>query len=458
MRKTSKSSVLEALAEQAHGTLPITPQAIEKARVCLADFLSCAMESADLPWSCQAADLAADTQGDAVIIGDARSVSVSGSAFANAVRGHGLVREDMHAGSISHLGVVVWPTLLALSAKRAISGQELLRAAVMGYELGGRLGRLLITPEVARLFRPTGLVGPMAAAMAGAVALKMNKDQMVSALSLAGNCAAGLNEWPHSGADEMYFHPGFAAQNAINSLRLAELGAAGSRTIIEGQSGLLAAFARIGPAAEMVLFPERDQEILSVFNKDVPACNFAQSPCQAALAAAQKLPGDDAIAEVKIATYDAALNYPGCNHMGPFKTPLQAKMSIAFGVAATLVNGEIAEANYSQLSNPKIVALIGKIRFEIDPDLNTAFPALQGAHVSLTTQAGETVDQRLSDIRFATPAQIDTRLRVAAAQRLGKDQADRFMAALETVGRSPDVADLVALCRAPANIKGQPDT
>jgi len=29
--------------------------------------------------------------------------------------GHGLVREDMHAGSISHHGVVVWPTLLPLA-------------------------------------------------------------------------------------------------------------------------------------------------------------------------------------------------------------------------------------------------------------------------------------------------------------------------------------------------------
>lgn len=32
-----------------------------------------------------------------------------------AVIGHGLVREDMHSGSISHLGIVVLPTLLSLA-------------------------------------------------------------------------------------------------------------------------------------------------------------------------------------------------------------------------------------------------------------------------------------------------------------------------------------------------------
>ena len=42
-------------------------------------------------------------------------------------RGHGLVREDMHSGSISHLGIVVLPVLLALSQYRRIGGRFLRR-------------------------------------------------------------------------------------------------------------------------------------------------------------------------------------------------------------------------------------------------------------------------------------------------------------------------------------------
>ncbi len=82
--------------------------------------------------------------------------------------GHGLVREDMHSGSISHLGIVVLPTLLALSEFRHVRGRNFIAAAVVGYEVGGQIGRAVMDAEVARIHRPTGVTGPVAAAAAGA--------------------------------------------------------------------------------------------------------------------------------------------------------------------------------------------------------------------------------------------------------------------------------------------------
>ena len=46
----------------------------------------------------------------AAVIGAPQRVASGDAAFANAVMGHGLVREDMHSGSISQLGIVVLPT------------------------------------------------------------------------------------------------------------------------------------------------------------------------------------------------------------------------------------------------------------------------------------------------------------------------------------------------------------
>ena len=67
------------------------------------------------------------------------------AAFANATMGHGLVREDMHAASICHHGVVVWPTLLALSERTSLSGATFLAAAIIGYWSIGLLLRILRT-------------------------------------------------------------------------------------------------------------------------------------------------------------------------------------------------------------------------------------------------------------------------------------------------------------------------
>ena len=157
--------------------------------------------------------------------------------------GHGLVREDMHAASICHHGVVIWPTLLALSERTTLSGATFLAAAIIGYETGAQIGRALFNADLARLYRPTGLVAPLGAALAGSFALGLDEDAATSAIAIAANTSSGLNEWPRAGGSEMYFHPGFAARNAIAAIELAEAGARASETILEGEAGLFAAFA-----------------------------------------------------------------------------------------------------------------------------------------------------------------------------------------------------------------------
>ncbi len=423
----------------------LTPGIRAKARLCLLDFLSCAIEAAPLPWSRQAAAAAAPGSAATVVAGG--RASAEDAAFANAVAGHGLVREDMHAGSIAHLGVVVWPTLLALAEARPTDGTALIRAAVVGYELGGRLGRALVTPEVARLFRPTGLVGPPAAALAGAVLRGRDAATVASAVALAANCSAGLNEWPHHGADDMYFHPGFAVRDGLRALALAEAGARGSPTAVEG---LLAAFARAPAPARIALFPEGDVELLAVFNKPVPACNFAQSPCQAAVAALRQAGAEPgAVAGVRIETYAAALNYPGCTHPGPFRTPLQAKMSIPFGVAAALARGGIAEANYARLDDPEIARLIGVTELVRDADLDAAFPGRQGTRVTLRLADGRSVSHAMADVAFADLELVESRFTAAATAAFGAARAEELRLRVSRIEAETDVGALVRACGAP---------
>ena len=135
------------------------PEVIAKAKICLLDFLSCAFEARNHPWSRQAIGIARGIEDGATIIGTSKRATPGDAAFANATLGHGLVREDMHAASICHHGVVIWPTLLALSERTPLSGATLLAAAIVGYEAGAQIGRALFNADLARLFRPTGLVG-----------------------------------------------------------------------------------------------------------------------------------------------------------------------------------------------------------------------------------------------------------------------------------------------------------
>src|SRR6187455_3639078 len=81
---------------------------VEKTKICLLDFLSCAFEARNHPWSRQAIGIAREVKDGATVIGTRTLASPGDAAFANATMGHGLVREDMHAASICHHGVVIW--------------------------------------------------------------------------------------------------------------------------------------------------------------------------------------------------------------------------------------------------------------------------------------------------------------------------------------------------------------
>src|SRR5580698_6546865 len=85
----------------------------------------------------------------------------------------------------------------------------------------------------------------------------------------------------------MFFHVGFAARNAVTSVELAELGAYASETALDGAAGLFAALGRREQISEVKAFAGgQPLEILSVYHKPAPACNYAQTACQVARALA----------------------------------------------------------------------------------------------------------------------------------------------------------------------------
>ncbi len=428
-------------------------EVVAKTKLCLLDFLSCAFEARDHAWSRQAIGIARPLETGATIIGTGKQATPGDAAFANATLGHGLVREDMHAGSICHHGVVIWPTLLALSERTPFSGATLLCAAIVGYEAGAQIGRALFNADLARLYRPTGIVAPLGAALAGSHALCLSENAAISALSIAANTSSGLNEWPHTGGSEMYFHPGFAARNAIAAIELAEAGAYASETILEGEAGLFAAYRRQPLAAKIQMFAGERPEIVAVYNKPVPACNFAQTAAQAALRIAQELPAADEIAAIAVRVPDAAVRYPGCDSLGPYDHALQAKMSIPFTVAATLARGTIEEDNFSRLDDPAILRLVGLIDLNGDAGFTAAFPAAQGAEITVRLRSGASIKRRLDDVIAATPEQIRARFRDAATAVIDAQQAKELEELVDDCASLADASRIAAHCRLrPSNV------
>ena len=179
----------------------------------------------------------------------------------------------------------------------------------------------------------------------------------------------------------------------------------------------------------------------------MPACNFAQTACQAALHVAERLGDDLANARaVLVRVSAAAMRYPGCDFAGPFQRALQAKMSIQFGVAAALQRKAIAEENYQRLADAGILRLISLTRLEEDEAFTQRFPAAQGAEVRVSLADGSLVMDRLDDVVPATTSEIRARFRAAAATVVGSARAAEIEAFVDGLEEEPDAGRVAALC------------
>jgi 2-methylcitrate dehydratase PrpD len=366
------------------------------------------------------------------------------------VAAHGLVREDMHTGSVSHFGVVVLPALLAVAQDNGLSGSALADAAIVGYEVGSKIGRALITPEFARSFRPTGFTGPIAAAAGLCHLVQLDEAETASAIAFAANMAGGLNQWPHTGADDMYFHAGQAASSAIRAVRLAKSGARGSERALDGEAGLLRVYRPDRTVPVVKLFDGPELEIMSVYFKAVPVCNFAQTPCQVAIALISKEKIDLAqVRSIRVRVSEAARAYPGCDYAGPFQRVLQAKMSIHFAVASALLRGAVNEASYRQLNDPELIRLAGLVDVEADQAMTAAFPKAQGAEVTVTLDSGQTYTHRLSDTAPADSTLIRSRFAATASDFAGKARAQEIEAAVDGLDSLTNIGQLMRLVAGP---------
>jgi 2-methylcitrate dehydratase PrpD len=448
---------MELAAALANLAAPVfSPATFGKAKLCLLDFLGCAFEASELEPSQQAVAAVSAAPGGHMI-GESATATPADAAFVNAVKGHGLVREDMHAASVCHHGVVVWPLLLALAETNTIHGMDLIKSAVVAYEVGGRLGRMLIDPTVSALFRPTGLVAPIGSACGGAWMLKLDQQQVAATIALAANTASGLNQWPQSGGSDMFFHPGFAARNAWMAVRLAQSGAFGSPDILEGRSGYFAALARRPMPGRIELFPNGEADILNVYHKAAPACNFAQTACQTALKVVEMIGSDAAPVErIRISVPAAAASYPGCDRTGPFDRTLQAKMSIPFGVAAVFAHGRLSEDIYRNLADAETQRLIGVSELVASPDLTALFPAQQGAAIDVVLGDGRQLSMGLPDVVPATEAQVRERFRNAAAAIVGVAGAEAIEEFVDRLETRKDAGRLLSLCAAGGPARRQP--
>jgi len=116
------------------------------------------------------------------------------AAMVNAAASHVAEQDDVHNGSVFHPATVVFSPALAVAQALGASGEQLLTAAVAGYEVGIRVGEFLGRSHY-KVFHTTGTAGTLAAAAAVGNLLGLDAPQMQHALGSAARSPPGCGSF-----------------------------------------------------------------------------------------------------------------------------------------------------------------------------------------------------------------------------------------------------------------------
>ena len=345
-----------------------------------------------------------DDRAAVAVIGTDTTAAPVPAAMANAVAGHCIEYDDVHNASSSHPGVVVYPAAMAATALAGGDERDLVRAVAVGYEVMCRAGRAADpAAHYARNFHPTGTIGTLGAAAAAAAAAGLDADGLTSAVGISASMASGSMEFLCDGAWTKRLHPALAARNGVEAALLAADGYVGTADGIGGERGFLTSYSD-APVPERLLegWGEWPLEVVSTSIKRHTCCRYNQGAIDALLAirSAHGVSADD-VESVVIGVPSVAVDIvaePAAAKRRPVSV-VDAQFSLPFGAAAALLWGRagLAEYDEARLADPAAVALMDRVGYEVDPEIDQAFPEKWKAWARVTARSGDVFEHWVDD-------------------------------------------------------------
>ena len=318
------------------------------------------------------------------------------AAMVNAAAAHVVEQDDVHNGSVFHPAAVIFPPALAVAQSLGRSGKDLLVAAVAGYETGIRIGEFLGRSHY-RIFHTTGTAGTLAAAVTVGRLLNLDADQMLHALGSAGTQAAGLWEFLRDAADSKQLHTAKAAADGMTAAWLAKEGFTGARHILEGPQGLAAGMSTDADPARLIDRLGERWALSETSFKYHASCRHthpAADALQHAMREHQLSAAD--IAEVITHVHQGAIDV-----LGPVvdpKTVHQSKFSMGTVLALIARDGRAGLAEFDAApGDAEIAALRARVRMELDPEVDAAYPERWIGKVTVRTIDGRTLHARVDE-------------------------------------------------------------
>lgn len=329
--------------------------------------------------------------GPAYLFGVEKGAGWAEAALYNGAASHAVDYDDTSHPAYTHPSSQLVPVLFSLGQYAKASGRTLITAYAVGIEVEGKLGRAMNFSHYAKGWHPTGTFGTLGACAAGVKILGLTSAQIKNALGIAASSASGLRA--NFGTMTKPLHPGLAAHHGVLVALLAQKGFDAAEGILEHPLGFFKVFAGADEPKQEVF-----AQLGSPFEMDTPYA-LALKPfpscggTHCGIEAAQEIRKEIKVEEIeRVVVGINELSTSVLSYHNP-QTPLQAKFSAEFCVAAALAGKEITRSLFSEetLKDPQIRALIPKITVEVDERVR--YNGEHGSVVTVTLKSGKQIER-----------------------------------------------------------------
>jgi 2-methylcitrate dehydratase PrpD len=378
--------------------------------------------------------------GRSTVIGTPISTRAADAALANGMAAHADETDDSHPESLSHPGCGIVPAALAVAEELGRGGDELVRAVVVGYDVGTRVVLALGRPPVLTAqssYSTHAYAAQFGAAAAAAALHRLDEQAARHALSYAAQSASGTTTWLRDGnhVEKAYVFGGMPAANGVRAAGLVAAGCDGVDDVFAGHPNFLDA---VSPRADLARLSTGIGTRWEIQHTNIK--KFAVgSPAQAAVQATLDLVESDDPAAEGVEAIEIVL--PGdLAHVVDRR--LMPDINVQYLVAGSLLDRRFSFAmahDVARMHAPEVKALIDRTTLVPDPDVT----GVRTATVTLFMADGRTLRRHVDAVRgtVVNPMSHDEVVDKALdllAPVLGEDSARDV---IETIDRLPELAD-----------------
>ncbi len=366
----------------------IPPLALERAKMSLASTVaSCAM-GFDIASTKVIRAIEIENAGapHATVWFDGIKLPVASAARLNAVSSDAAASDDSDMRSIAHIGTIISATSIAMAEKLGRSGEDILHAMVLGYEIAGRIDESLTPGRMQKGFH--GSVSTVfGAAVATGCLLQLNTDQMSQAMVIAATSIGGLAIAADTSCAREY-HASLSAMLGTQAAMAAHRGFQSELNSLEAPRGFLQAMG--GQAIEDISkdWGESWDIVTDMAIKLMPGGHPFHAIAEAAATAA--IEGNVDPREVQTITISAAQMRDWGSKTHP-RDLIGAAHSVVYFVAASVADRRFdwEHMTAAKMTDPLITQLQDRVVFDPNPTpLPDRFTHRHGGTVIIQMKSG----------------------------------------------------------------------